>query len=291
MCYNMLYHTDAHKNCFCSKDGGGPVIFMCKYTQGAQGTVNVLQQQVLFVLRGSLRIAMENTNIGRSLEQGDFIFQPGGSHWACRFTEDTTLMMIRLIVDSPECHALMTHKPIDSNARTRPELFALKANARMWHYIEGVRESLDDGFQCRLYMRTEVFRMLFLLHAYYSPQDCAEFFSHILTPDIKFSEFVRMNHMKYKTVGEIAEALFMTSQAFSNRFKRVFGMTPHKWMQREKARQIYLDICRNDMPLKEIVIKYDFPLSSNFFRFCKQTFGDSPGNIRKRLHKPAPPAL
>ncbi len=247
-----------------------------------------MQQQVLFVLRGSLRITMDHTDIGKNLEQGDFIFQPGGSHWACHFMEETTLMMIRIIVESPECHALMIQKSASCGELERPELFALKANPRMWHYIEGVRESLDDGVQCRLYMRTEVFRMLFLLHAYYSPQECGEFFSYIPTPDIKFSEFVRMNHMKYKTVGEMAEALFMTSQAFSNRFKRVFGMTPYKWMQREKARQIYFDICRNDMPLKEIVIKYDFPLSSNFFRFCKQTFGQSPGSIRKGLQTHLP---
>ncbi len=261
------------------------MIFLCEYMQGAQGTVSVLQQQVLFVLRGSLRISMEHTDIEQDLEQGDFIFQPGGSYWACHFAEETTLMMVRIIVDSPECHALMIQKPASSGGRERPGLFVLKANPRMWHYLEGVRESLNDGFQCRLYMRTEVFRMLFLLHAYYSPQECGEFFSHVQTPDIKFSEFVRTNHMKYKTVGEMAEALFMTSQAFSNRFKRVFGMPPYKWMQREKARQIYFDICRNDMTFKEIVIKYDFPLSSNFFRFCKQTFGQSPGNIRKGLQK------
>jgi AraC-like DNA-binding protein len=60
-------------------------------------------------------------------------------------------------------------------------------------------------------------------------------------------------------------------------------MPPHQWMQREKARRIYLDICRNDMPLKEIALKYEFPLPSHFFRFCKQTFGESPGSIRKRL--------
>jgi AraC-like DNA-binding protein len=164
-------------------------------------------------------------------------------------------------------------------------IYALKMGKRMRSFVAEIIDTVNDGFLCRHFLEGEANRALYLLNAYYSEDERVKFFSHILTPDIKFSEFVRMNHMKYRTIGELSDVLCMTPQAFANRFKKVFGMTPHKWMQQEKARLIYLDICRSDMPLKEIAIKYDFPLSSNFFRFCKQTFGESPGNIRKSLQK------
>ncbi len=265
------------------------MVLLREFAQGVKGTIGILQQEILFVVRGGGRITMEHTHISRTLERGEFVFLPGGSRWACDFVEETTLMMIRMVVDSPECHVLRIAETTDCPEEFLSKPYALSANERMWHFIHGLQQTIADGFRCRLYMQTEVLRMLFLLHAYYSPQECARFFAHILTTDIKFSEFVRANHMKYKTVKEMADGLFMTSQAFSNRFKKVFGTTPHKWMQREKARQIYLDICRGEMPLKEIVIKYDFPLPSNFFRFCKQTFGESPGNIRKGLQKMTSP--
>ena len=261
---------------------------MREFEQEITETVDILQQEILFVLQGGGRIVMEQANVSRSLTKGEFVFLPGGTRLSYHFDKNTVLMMVRIVVESPECHAFRVYQSVEGQDQGSSEIYVLKANKRMWHFLEGLQETLADGFQCRIYMRTEVLRMLFLLHAYYSPQECADFFSHIVTPDVKFSEFVRMNHMKYKTVNEMADALFMTTQAFSNRFKRVFGTTPYKWMQQEKARLIYLDICRNEMPLKEIVIKYDFPLASNFFRFCKQTFGDSPGNIRRSLKKPIP---
>jgi AraC-like DNA-binding protein len=281
---SMSKKQNIQKNCFCQKDSGGPVAMVREFKKGTKGAVNILQQEILFMIRGGGRITIEDTEIGRTLRQGEFVFLPAGIRLACDFEQDTTILLVRIIVDHPECHALRVDKPTGHQEIPPSEIYALKINKRMQNFTEELLESLADGHQCRLYMQAEVGRMLFLLHSYYPMQERVDFFSHILTPDIKFSEFVRMNHTKYKTVGEMAEALFMTTQAFSNRFKKVFGMPPHRWMQREKARKIYLDICRNDMPLKEIVVKYDFPLSSNFFRFCKQTFGDTPGNIRKKLH-------
>jgi AraC-like DNA-binding protein len=235
------------------------------------------------MVKGEGRIYMEGMNIRGELKKGDIAFLPSGSSWVCDFAENTTLLIVRMVVDHPGCHPLKINGANAYSSNSPLGVYTLKANKRMWHFIEGLRLTLSDGLDCRLYMEAEVFRMLSLFSAYYSPQEIKEFFSQILTPDIKFSEFVRVNYMKYRTVGEMAEALFMTSQAFSNRFKKIFGLPPHQWIQREKARKIYIDICQNDIPLKEIAIKYEFPLPSHFFRFCKQTFGESPGRIRRRL--------
>jgi AraC-like DNA-binding protein len=279
----MLYNSENHKECFCQKGGGNAIALLRELTQRTMGTVMITQNEILFVVKGGGRIYMADSNISGELQKGDFVFLPAGSSWVCDWEENTTLLMVRMIAEIPECHAVKINGLRELGVNSQLGIHSLRANKRMWHFIEGLRSSLNDGLNCVFYMQAEVCRMIALLHAYYPPQERAEFFSQILTPDIKFSEFVRMNHTKYRTVGEMAEALFMTSQAFSNRFKKVFGMPPHQWMQREKARRIYLDICRNDMPLKEIALKYEFPLPSHFFRFCKQTFGESPGSIRKGL--------
>ncbi len=239
------------------------------------------------MMRGEAHIVMEGLGVGRKLKRGEFVFLPAGSRLAYEIQRDSTVLIVRITGNVPECPVLRINKtaPRATSFRDPTGMHVLKINKRMRSYVAELMETINDGFLCRHFLQGEANRLLFLLNAYYPEEERVKFFSHILTPDIKFSEFVRMNHMKYRTIGELSEVLCMTSQAFANRFKKVFGMTPHKWMQQEKARHIYLDICRSDMPLKEIAIKYDFPLSSNFFRFCKQTFGESPGNIRKNIHK------
>jgi AraC-like DNA-binding protein/quercetin dioxygenase-like cupin family protein len=285
MTTNMIHNLERFRNCFCNKESGDSIVELLEFPQEKVGVVHVFRQEILFVIRGGAYIAMEGLGVGRRLKKGEFVFLPAGARLACEMAKDSVLLIVRVPADFPECPVFRMDRTAGNvtSLKDPTGIHPLKMNRRMKGFVSDIIENINDGFLCRHFLEGEANRALYLLNAYYPEEERVKFFSHILTPDIKFSEFVRMNHMKYRTIGELSDVLCMTPQAFANRFKKVFGMTPHKWMQQEKARLIYLDICRSDMPLKEIAIKYDFPLSSNFFRFCKQTFGESPGTIRKSL--------
>ncbi len=286
----MVQNQEHFRNCFCNRENRDSIVELLDFPQGKVGVAHIFHQEILFMVRGEAHVSLEGLGTGRNLKKGDFVFLPAGARMACDVPAGSAMLVVRIPSDVPECPVFRMNKTASNvSAHKDPTgIFALKMNRRVRSFVAEIMETLDDGFHCRHFLQGEANRILFLLNAYYTEDERVRFFSHILTPDIKFSEFVRMNHMKYRTIGELSDVLCMTSQAFSNRFKKVFGTTPHKWMQQEKARLIYLDICRNEMPLKEIAIKYDFPLSSNFFRFCKLTFGESPGNIRKSLYKGVP---
>ncbi len=286
----MVQNQEHFRNCFCNKESRDSIVELLDFPQGKVGVAHIFHQEILFMVRGEAHVSLEGLGTGRVMRKGDFVFLPAGARMVWDVTAGSAMLIVRIPSDVPECPVFRMNKTASNvSAHKDPTgIFALKMNRRVRSFVAEIMETLDDGFHCRHFLEGEANRILFLLNAYYTEDERVRFFSHILTPDIKFSEFVRINHMKYRTIGELSDVLCMTSQAFSNRFKKVFGTTPHKWMQQEKARLIYLDICRNEMPLKEIAIKYDFPLSSNFFRFCKQTFGESPGNIRKSLYKGVP---
>jgi AraC-like DNA-binding protein/quercetin dioxygenase-like cupin family protein len=287
MTTNMIQNLERFRNCFCNKESGDSIVELLEFAQDKVGVAHIFRQELFFMVKGNAHIAMEGLGVGRRLKKGEFVFLPAGARLACEVAKDSTVLIVRIPSDFPECPVFRMNRTADNvtSHKDPTGIYALKMDRRIRSFVAEIIETVNDGFLCRHFLEGEANRVLYLLNAYYSEEERIKFFSHILTPDIKFSEFVRMNHMKYRTIGELSDVLCMTPQAFANRFKKVFGMTPHKWMQQEKSRMIYLDICRSDMPLKEIAIKYDFPLSSNFFRFCKQTFGESPGNIRKSLQK------
>ena len=282
-----MQDPERYKSCFCNKNNGNNIVELLEYPTGQTGTAHIFQQEIVFIVRGTAQAAIEGFTIGRKLKKDDFVFLPAGARLTYNISPDSTLLVVRIPGDVPECPVFRMSNVVGNTTPQRDPtgIHVLTINRRVGNFVSELIETISDGFLCRHFLQGEANRLLFLLNAYYSDEDRLNFFSHILTPDIKFSEFVRMNHMKYRTIGELSDVLCMTTQAFSNRFKKVFGTTPHKWMLQEKARHIYNDICRTNMPLKEIALKYDFPLSSNFFRFCKQTFGESPGRIRKNLHR------
>jgi len=73
----------------------------------------------------------------------------------------------------------------------------------------------------------------------------------------------------------------MTPQQFTRRFNTIFGQTPYEWMQKEKAKLIYGEICCTNKSLKEIADEYGFTDKANFNRFCKTFYERTPGDIRK----------
>jgi AraC-like DNA-binding protein len=170
----------------------------------------------------------------------------------------------------------------DYTKKSYEGVYALSANERVLEFIAIVENTLKDGLRCSIYSKMETGILLFMIHAYYPLEECRNFFSSILSPDIKFSEFIKTNYPKYRTVTELANVACMTTQQFSKRFKKVFNASPNKWIQREKAQSIYYDICQSNKPLKEIAMDNDFSMMSNFIRFCRMNFGESPGEMRKK---------
>ena len=75
-----------------------------------------------------------------------------------------------------------------------------------------------------------------------------------------------------------------TVSGFEKRFKRVFGVSPYKWMNNQKAKMIFQQVRTTDLTLKEISANFGFTSLSRFNDFCKTNLGKPPGDIREKSH-------
>ena len=279
----MLQNIEKQQSCFCQSDGKTPVIELREFAYNETGEVELSTHQIVFSIRGAVSVRTDSVDTDHRLKEGEFIFLPMGVKLTYKASADSAVLLIRLVVNVPECHVFRVNSSSQSLDKRPEGIYALKANNRLGHYIEGLMQALGDGLSCVLFLQTKVSELLFMIHTYYSEEECAHFFSHITTPDMAFSEFVRSNFKKYGTISEMALALGISTGQFAKQFRHVYGTTPRTWIQRKKARLIYMDICQSNKTLKEIAYDYDFTLQSNFTRYCRKTFGKSPGQIRKSL--------
>jgi AraC-like DNA-binding protein len=276
-----LQNVDVHTNCYCY-DKGFSIVDFKQFPHNDSNSFDLHAQEILFLIKGSIHIST-GWQHERTLTEGEFVYLPAGATVYYTAITDCETLSMRFTDEVPECHIFQISKIAERIEDKYEGIYALKVNDRMQMFLSGLLSTFSDGLRCRQYLQLEVARMLYLLHAYYPQTDCMKFFAPILSPDVKFSEFVRTSWMKFGTIKEFADGIFMTTQQFSNRFKKIFGTTPHDWITNQKAQRIYQDICRSDMPLKEISEKYNFSSQSNFFHFCKNAFGNTPGQIRKSL--------
>ncbi|MDR2232884.1 MAG: AraC family transcriptional regulator [Tannerella sp.] len=277
-----IYNVEEHVACYCYDNGDDALIEVRKNKQIFTGEFTLKYNDLVFVLEGKIRLIKSN-NVATEICKGDFVLIPANHQMRYKIFSGGVYVIIRLQGELSLCQSFNLDR-LNSKIKLIQEpagYSVLPINARLKHLTKGIVEAWDDGLKCRYYFQAKISELLIMLRAYYSEDDLCHFFYYYFTSDIGFMEFVRSYHLQYNTVNELSTALNMTPQQFSRRFQRVFGETPYGWMQREKARLIYGDICRTNKPLKDIANEYGFNIQANFNRFCKMAFGKNPGEIRK----------
>jgi AraC-like DNA-binding protein len=81
-------------------------------------------------------------------------------------------------------------------------------------------------------------------------------------------------------VKEFAALANSSLTAFNEKFKKLTGMPPSKWLTGQKAQNVYHDIRSGRKSLKEISYEYQFSSVSHLGSFCKKNFGTSPKKLK-----------
>lgn len=276
----MLQNRKVHTNCFCYDDTTKPLVELREYTKHENFRVKVFDQQIVIVLKGRIVIEVRHSDRKGILNGGQFAFVPSSSELDCEVSGGTSMMICRIPAEVPECHIYRVNKMMGMSDYDK--MYVARIKPRLATFVKSLYETMTDGLLCRIYLEMEMSRLLFLIHAYYPLEECLKLFAPVASPDVEFSEFVRLNHVRCRTVEAMAIEVNLSVQQFSKRFRKVMGSSPREWLQAQKARNIYRDLCRSDIPIKEIADKHDF-MQPNFIRYCRTKFGMTPGMIRKKL--------
>ena len=278
-----IYNQEEHRACYCHNDSE-PIVEVKKLENGEIGELTLITNEIVLIVEGSIKVSLRDNPNGE-FHKGQFIFFPAGDKLSYKTAEGSVLIVFRLHENIDLCYSYgleRLYDKINKNIAEKPEtLIPLTINSRLKYFANGLMDACDDGVKCRVYYKAKITELFILLRTYYTSEQLCLFFFPILNPACAFSGYVRMHWLEYGNVSKLAKAMNMTLQQFNKKFNGVFGQTPYKWMQQEKARLIYSEICQSDKPLKEIAWDYNFSAYTHFSRFCKEAFGINPGEIRK----------
>ena len=278
-----IHNLKEHHDCYCSDKSEKPMIEVKTIRNLTSGEVVFSCNEIVFLMEGRLMLTLRN-NPGGELLKGQIAFFPAGDKLLYKALAKSRILIIRLEEEMQLCNSFSLERLYSQMKEVEePELLApLETNIRLQHFVQGITDILADGMKCRIYFQTVITNLLIMLRVYYSPEQLCRFFYSILSPDTFFSEQVRLHYRQCRTVNDLALAMNMTTQQLTRRFNAVFGQPPYEWMQHEKSRLIYADICKSNKSFKDIAKRHGFTAQANFNRFCQSIFSMSPGEIRKK---------
>ena len=278
-----IYNIEEHFSCYCYDNSELPLVEVLNIERGEIREFVFSSNEIIFILKGKMDFNLYK-NPGGEIQKGQFAFMPAGDQLNCKALADSKLLVLRLNNGTHLCHNYgieQLYKEVKGVKKPK-RLYTLEINKRLQHFVEGLVEMYEDGLKCRYFFMAELTRALTIIRSYYTKQALCSFFFPILSPNTAFSEYVRTNHFKYRTVTELATSMNMRPQQFSRRFNEIFKQPPYEWMQQERARLIYSEICISNRPFKDIATSFGFSIQANFIRFCRTFFGATPNEIRKK---------
>lgn len=272
-----------HQGCPCYGMGENLLVELLELSRGSKFETSIPHNSIVFMLKGKIRYAL-NGYPPLDISRGSFVFMPSNRQLHYTARQNSLMLIVKLTESLRLCSSFgieQLYNKMKSKEAPRA-ILPLAINARLRHFANGLRDTYRDGIMCRYLFEAKIKELLILLWGYYSDEQLYGFFLPVLSPDTEFSEFVRKNHLIYKTVNDMAAAMNFSTAQFTRKFNSIFLQNPGEWMQLEKAKAIHDDICNLNKTLKEIARDHGFAAPTHLNRFCKRTFNMTPGEIRKK---------
>ncbi len=277
----------AHKLCDNCRKTAKAVVEVVKMVKGKAGIIDLAYHKVIFILEGSVELLFKDEPDYQT-EKGKMLFLPAGSQCSYYALEDSTVVFFRIQAPIYLCRDFSLEELYVKVNRKREQAYEpehnnlgeLDMNPQIRQLVDNINQAIEHGLTCHYWLEIKVKEFFLLFRLYYTKEEIYEFLYLILSSDITFSEQIRLHWDKFKTVGELAEFLNLTTKRFTAHFTTVFGQTPYQWMLQEKARILLFEIKSTGKQFKEIAVENGFSSESSFTRFCRKKFDKSPTQIR-----------
>ncbi len=265
----------------CPQKSEGVLVYR-QYSQGQHFPAEKCTQNcMIFLLRGELLVNSPEYP-GTKLLRNQGILQAIGSKLELLALTDveyivywfTSLPLIcegryQEIVEGAQ--APLTYTPLTSNYMLESFLRSLANYMR------------TQPFLCSKLVEMKCHELVHILTCYYPLPQARMFFYPISTYTESFQYFVMQNYDKVKNVEEFAHLGGYTTTTFRRLFKNLYGVPVYEWILDKKREGILHDLEHTKQRISVICNRYGFDSLSHFAHFCKDSFGDTPRSLRKRL--------
>ena len=269
-----------------------PAIEFIKLPKDKRVKVFTESNQIIFVGSGVLTLFNERTS-NKNISTGESVLVPMKGPRILKSLEDSTVFVIKLSDHALFHEYLPAEFPSGKNKRismpkrrekSREEddsIGFLKSHQRMIEFATAFENCEKDGIKDTRFFDLKLQEFLLLIQRYYTKQQINNFFAPIHTLDFIFSAQVYKNFEGAKTIQELADRSDYSLSGFEKKFSKVFGTSPYKWLQEQRAKKTYYEVCYTPKTFTKIAEEHGFSSPSHFNEFCKNYFGSTPGVLRK----------
>jgi len=239
---------------------------------------------ILFVQSGSFSFKVNGAGV-HTVNSQEMVMAQIDNLYEITMLEQTHLIICHVPLEAWYPEQSRIEDLFSATGSLSEKFFKLPVDEMIVRFLCLMEYYLKDGFRDPVFCDIKRQELFFLLFRYYQKSELAQFLQCILSKDIQFKKFVVSNYSHAGNVKELAKLANYSTSGFIKKFRKCFNDSPYKWMQKQKARQISIDINQGVKSLQEIAGEYNFSSYQHFSVFCKAKLGGAPTSIFENPEK------
>lgn len=268
-----------------SQEYNKPILLANTFVKGDVWENQLTVNKIAFVLEGCLKVSFGRV-FNLPIGEGKIILLPIGCRYKVKFAEDSRVVVFQVDHDTHVANKHLFESVLNEAKLLHRKFTMLNMNEKMWTFMNTIISYMEDGLCDDYFLRLKVNEMLYLLWSYYPKDELAAFLRPLLTDDVKFVDIVYDNWSGTKTLEELATLTNLSVSGFTKKFKRLYGISPYRWIMKRKSDRILYELNCSNKSFKDLSEEYNFNSVSHFNYYCKTRFGLSPGQIRQSTYNP-----
>lgn len=237
---------------------------------------------IIFVLKGKLAINSVEKDL-YELKENNFVFCYKEFTYNFKAEADTEVLVSRFTKTGSTCDLGTLFRLFKNSYKSIEYDFkSLQINEAIEKWLAMALQFLRDDITCA-YMHNTLHEALFVVFRfYYTPKELLQFLYNLFSKEFSFRTLIENNRPKAKNLNHLAELCGYDIHTFNIIFRKYYSnITPYNWMQEERSREIYKDLCETDLSINSIAEKFNFSGTGHLSEFCKRFLGNTPLKIRK----------
>jgi len=282
-----LSYKREHGACPRTEHATKTTIEIMRMEKGEHSEVTIAHNEVIFFMEGQVCFMFRNFPNYEG-KKGEILFLPAGGKYSYKAVQQSVIVIFRIHGPIVLCENYSVEQLYEAQkktaefylSQTRRKLSVMAMHTGIWQFLNGIVDNLNDGISCGAFFDLKIKEFFMLVRLYYTKEDIYDFLYLILSKDTSFSEYVRTRWHHFRNVEEMAEYMHLTTRQFSEKFKKIFDVTPYKWMKQERAKVIRNQLVASHKTIKQIAFENGFSDLPQFTKFCKKEIGKTPTEIR-----------
>lgn len=253
-------------------------------TEGEEFQFKTERHFVVFLLKGSVKFTIDYSDEILLNYPGLYLI-PKGTFYEHQTIRDAELFVLPAR-SSTDLFAMSYDGLLEENMPKPKGCHVLKMTEPLSAYFKLLKYAISYGLTNPTFIELKIRELMIIIKNQYGNTERARFFYPLFECEPTFTDFVYMNYKKVKNVKALAELSCYSQSGFEKKFRKVFGVSPSKWLKFRMMIDVYNDLIKTGKPFKEISMERGFASPSHFNNFCKMSLGGTPGKLRKRIVKP-----